>query len=60
MLIFSVFGMQETMEDIDKNGDGFIDLNEYIGRLKINAAVCFTREDRMLCLTFILLCVYFR
>ncbi|XP_072234053.1 calumenin-A [Leuresthes tenuis] len=23
--------VQETMEDIDKNGDGFIDLNEYIG-----------------------------
>ncbi|GAA6081965.1 calumenin-B [Tachysurus ichikawai] len=21
----------ETMEDIDKNGDGFIDLDEYIG-----------------------------
>ncbi len=26
------FGLQETMEDIDKNGDGFIDLNEYIGK----------------------------
>lgn len=23
---------QETMEDIDKNGDGFIDLQEYIGK----------------------------
>ena len=23
--------MQETLEDIDKNGDGFIDLKEYIG-----------------------------
>lgn len=23
--------LQETMEDIDKNGDGLIDLNEYIG-----------------------------
>lgn len=22
------------MEDIDKNGDGFIDLNEYIGKLE--------------------------
>lgn len=22
---------QETIEDIDKNGDGFIDLQEYIG-----------------------------
>ncbi|KAF6735009.1 Calumenin-B [Oryzias melastigma] len=25
------FSFQETMEDIDKNGDGFIDLDEYIG-----------------------------
>ncbi|KAH0617211.1 hypothetical protein JD844_029052 [Phrynosoma platyrhinos] len=25
--------VQETMEDIDKNGDGFIDLEEYIGLL---------------------------
>lgn len=23
---------QETIEDIDKNGDGFIDLQEYIGK----------------------------
>lgn len=27
------FSFQETMEDIDKNGDGFIDLDEYIGEL---------------------------
>lgn len=25
------FSLQETMEDIDKNGDGLIDLDEYIG-----------------------------
>ncbi|KAJ4922744.1 hypothetical protein JOQ06_004147 [Pogonophryne albipinna] len=30
--------VQETMEDIDKNGDGFIDLKEYIGDM-------FTSED---------------
>ena len=28
---FSFFCLQETMEDIDKNGDGLIDLDEYIG-----------------------------
>lgn len=26
-----LFLLQETMEDIDKNGDGLIDLDEYIG-----------------------------
>lgn len=25
--------LQETMEDIDKNGDGLIDLDEYIGEI---------------------------
>lgn len=30
---FVCFDLQETMEDIDKNGDGFIDLDEYIGKL---------------------------
>ncbi|XP_055761705.1 calumenin-A isoform X1 [Salvelinus fontinalis] len=30
----------ETMEDIDKNGDGFIDLNEYIGDM-------YNHEDEM-------------
>lgn len=27
----TLFFLQETMEDIDKNGDGLIDLDEYIG-----------------------------
>lgn len=27
------FLLQETMEDIDKNGDGLIDLDEYIGEI---------------------------
>lgn len=31
-LTFS-FLSQETIEDIDKNGDGFIDLKEYIGEV---------------------------
>lgn len=26
--------LQETIEDIDKNGDGKIDLQEYIGKLR--------------------------
>lgn len=26
--------MQETLEDIDKNGDGHVDEDEYIGKLK--------------------------
>lgn len=25
--------MQETLEDIDKNGDGYVDEDEYIGKL---------------------------
>lgn len=29
----TLFFLQETMEDIDKNGDGLIDLDEYIGEL---------------------------
>lgn len=30
-IIYLFFITQETMEDIDKNGDGVIDLEEYIG-----------------------------
>lgn len=26
--------MQETLEDIDKNGDGHVDEDEYIGKFK--------------------------
>lgn len=26
-----LFASQETLEDIDKNGDGFVDQDEYIG-----------------------------
>lgn len=29
--MYFFFYLQETMEDIDKNGDGLIDLEEYIG-----------------------------
>lgn len=28
------FWMQETLEDIDKNGDGHVDADEYIGELR--------------------------
>lgn len=31
MYFFFFFFFKETMEDIDKNGDGLIDLDEYIG-----------------------------
>lgn len=37
-MFFPVF-QKETMEDIDKNGDGFIDLEEYIGMLLWGHAV---------------------
>lgn len=30
------FLIQETVEDIDKNGDGKINLEEYIGRLHVS------------------------
>lgn len=30
------FLIQETVEDIDKNGDGKINLEEYIGRLLVS------------------------
>lgn len=30
---------QETVEDIDKNGDGLIDLNEYIGEFPVQYAI---------------------
>lgn len=29
--IINSFWMQETLEDIDKNGDGHVDVDEYIG-----------------------------
>lgn len=28
------FGTQETLEDIDKNGDGHVDEDEYIGKFE--------------------------
>lgn len=31
--IVNLFWMQETLEDIDKNGDGHVDEDEYIGEL---------------------------
>lgn len=31
--------LQETMEDIDKNGDGVIDLDEYIGESTYNSLI---------------------
>lgn len=31
----TIISLQETMEDIDKNGDGFIDLEEYIGEMSL-------------------------
>lgn len=34
--------LQETIEDIDKNGDGKIDLQEYIGKLR----QCFPGEKK--------------
>lgn len=33
-LSYVFFYLQETMEDIDKNGDGLIDLEEYIGEFR--------------------------
>lgn len=33
LLWLLLFLLQETMEDIDKNGDGLIDLDEYIGEI---------------------------
>lgn len=32
--IVNSFWMQETLEDIDKNGDGHVDADEYIGELR--------------------------
>lgn len=32
--IINSFWTQETLEDIDKNGDGHVDEDEYIGELK--------------------------
>lgn len=29
--LIKLFWMQETMDDIDKNGDGHVDEDEYIG-----------------------------
>lgn len=31
-LIILLFSTQETLEDIDKNGDGHVDEDEYIGK----------------------------
>lgn len=35
MYLSSDFFLQETIEDIDKDGDGLIDLQEYIGKESI-------------------------
>lgn len=32
--IMNSFWMQETLEDIDKNSDGHVDEDEYIGKFK--------------------------
>ncbi len=68
------FGLQETMEDIDKNGDGFIDLNEYIGTWSVflfKECLCVFKRDwngqksvvsclvYWFCITFSLVCVCF-
>ena len=33
--------LQETLEDIDKDGDGFISLAEYLGKFSVNNLVFF-------------------
>lgn len=32
--LINSFWMQETLEDIDKNGDGHVDEDEYIGKFE--------------------------
>lgn len=34
--LINSFWLQETLEDIDRNGDGHVDEDEYIGKFTVN------------------------
>lgn len=42
--------MQETLEDIDKNGDGHVDEDEYIGKLDHFKKINLNDKDQILCM----------